>query len=126
MAGVTRTGAVIAVLAEMYGVVVQVATLNRSYPRRRRELPARLPQPVVLLGRRGVSRQVHGLGRRRGVPVVTAAAGIALDTGDVAITREGARRLIAASDWLEFDHLDGTPVESSMHRLIEGLAAPPG
>jgi hypothetical protein len=114
-----------AVLTDFYSIVVRVATVNETYPGGLEAYEDSCPNStfcsdgevcrVGFMAWADAQVFLESLQRFNITP----------ETGDVAIVRED-KGLLQASDWLEFDRIDGTPMGRLVNSAVQVCVAPPG
>jgi hypothetical protein len=114
-----------AVLAEMYSVVVRVTTLMGDYPGGVEAYEANCPNStfcsdgevcrVGFMSWADTEAFLRSLQRLNITP----------EAGVVAIIRED-KGLLQASEWLEFHRIEGTPMGRLVDSTVESFVAPPG
>ena len=114
-----------AVLAEMYSVVVRVQTLNRRYPGGVDAYEANCPNSSFCS-----DGEVCRIGFMPWADVQSCLESlkrfdITIKSGEVAIVRED-KGVLLASDWLEFHCVDGTPMCRRVDSKVQFMVAPPG
>ena len=114
-----------AVLAEMYSVVVRVATLAADYPGGVEAYEADCPNATFCsdgeVCRVGFMSWADTESFLRSLQRFN----IAPETGMVAVIREDKGPL-QANEWLEFHRIDGTPMARLAESTVEFFVAPPG
>lgn len=114
-----------AVLAEVYSVVVRVSTLNGRYPGGvdgyEQDCPNRSFCTDGEVCRVGFMAWADAQAFLESLKRFS----ITSETGDVAITRED-KGLLLESAWLEFNRIDGIPTGKLVDSTVQGLAAPRG
>ncbi len=113
-----------AVLAEMYSVIIRVSTLESYFPGGVQTYIETCPNQSLCC-----DGEICRVGFMSWADVETfgeylEASGFNPGAGAVAVTRED-KGLVEPCDWLEFEHVDGTPVARLLGSTSDSLAIPP-
>lgn len=114
-----------AVLAEMYSVVVRVTTLNGNYPGGVDGYEDNCPNRTFCSDGEVCRVGFMAWADAQALLQSLQRFGITPQTGEVAIIRED-KGLLQASDWLEFHRVDGTPMGRLVDSRVQFFAAPHG
>jgi len=114
-----------AVLAEMYSVVIRVTTLNGNYPGGVEAYKDNCPNRTFCSDGEVCRVGFMAWADTQAFLQSMQRFNITPETGDVVIIREN-KGLLQASDWLEFHRIDGTPMGRLVDSTVQFLAAPSG
>jgi hypothetical protein len=114
-----------AVLAEMYSVVVRVTTLRGDYPGGVEAYEHDCPNQSFCSDGEVCRVGFMSWADTEAFLLLLRRFNITPEAGRVAITRED-KGLLHTSDWLEFCRLEGTPIGRLVDSPVQSFAAPPG